>query len=168
MEKKHTQNEDSASSYQKGITNLLEKHEEEFENIIAEYILEVHNKYYSNTFPSTQICKILINKLDKKQSKFSIFHKIVRKILDSWVDKDICKIVTQRKGHQLKTVVKFDEEGLTRLKQTIIDFSIKTIEDGIKNQILSIDSLKKREDILQDIQYDIQDLFSTLESEEEE
>ena len=57
---------------------------------------------------------------------------------------------------------------MTRLKQTIIDFSIKTIEDGIKNQILSIDSLKKREDILQDIQYDIQDLFSTLESEEEE
>lgn len=156
------------SSYQKGIANLLAKHEQEFENIIAEYILEVHNKYYSNTFPSTQICKILINKLDKKQSKFSIFHKIVRKILDRWVDNDICKIVSQRKGHQLKTVVKFDEDGFRRLKQTIIDFSIKTIEEGIQNQVLSIDSLKKREDILQDLEYDIQDLFSTLESEDDE
>ncbi len=162
------ESEQNQSSYQKGIANLLEKHEQEFENIIAEYILEVHNKYYSNTFPSTQICKILINKLDKKQSKFSIFHKIVRKILDSWVDKDICKIVSKRKGHQLKTVVKFDEDGINRLKRTIIDFSIKTIEDGIKNQILSIDSLKKREDILHDIEYDIQDLFSTLEAEDEE
>ena len=168
MEKKHTQNEDSASSYQKGITNLLEKHEEEFENIIAEYILEVHNKYYSNTFPSTQICKILINKLDKKHSKFSIFHKIVRKILDKWVDDDICEIVSQRKGHQLKTVVKFDDEGFKRLKQTIIEFSIKTIEEGIKDQSISVDSLKKREDILQDLEYDIQDLFSTLESEEDD
>ena len=37
------------SSYQKGIENLLEKHEEEFEDIIAKYILEVQNKYYSNT-----------------------------------------------------------------------------------------------------------------------
>jgi len=159
---------DSVSSYQKGIANLLEKHEQEFENIIAEYILEVHNKYYSNTFPSTQICKILIDKLDKKQSKFSIFHKIVRKILDSWVDKDICKIVSKRKGHQLKTVVKFDKEGLRRLKHTIIDFSIKTIEEGMKKQILSVDSLKKREQILQDLEYEIQDLFSTLEAEDEE
>ncbi|MHA1293941.1 MAG: hypothetical protein ACTSQJ_14895 [Promethearchaeota archaeon] len=156
------------SSYQKGIANLLEKYESNFENIIAEYVLEVHNKYYSNTFPSTQICKILIDKLEKNQSKFSIFHKIVRNILNNWVDKDMCEIVSQRTGkHNLKTVVRFDEEGFKRLKQKIIDFSIKKIEDGIKNQIISIDSLKTREKIIEDIEYDIKDVFFTLESDEE-
>jgi hypothetical protein len=162
------ENNRSQSSYQKGIANLLEKHEQEFENIIAEYILEVHHKYYSNTFPSTQICKILINKLEKKQSKFSIFHKIVRKILNNWVDMDICQIVSQRKGHQLKTVVKFDDVGFRQLKQKIIDFSIKTIEDGLINQMFSVDSLKKREDFLKDLEYEIKDLFSTFESEDDD
>lgn len=156
------------SSYQKGITNLLEKHQDEFENIIAEYILEVHNKYYSNTFPSTQICKILISKIKKSQSKFSIFHKIVRKILKGWVNRDICKVISQRKGHSLKTVVKFDDTGFQQLKQKIIDFSIKTVKDGIQDNELSIDSLKTREKILEDFEYEIQDLFSILEAEEEE
>ncbi|MHA1756273.1 MAG: hypothetical protein ACTSVV_05850 [Promethearchaeota archaeon] len=156
------------SSYQKGIANLMEKHEEEFENIIAEYILEVRNKYYSNTFPSTQICKILLDKLDKKKSKFSIFHKIVRKILENWVDKDICEIVSDRKGHVVKTVVKFDEIGFQKLKQKIIDFSIKKIEEGIDKDLELKESLKSREKILEEIEYDIKDLFSTLESEEED
>ncbi|MHA1272736.1 MAG: hypothetical protein ACTSQP_13690 [Promethearchaeota archaeon] len=156
------------SSYQKGIANLMEKHEEEFENIIAEYILEVRNKYYSNTFPSTQICKILLDKLDKKKSKFSIFHKIVRKILENWVDKDICKIVSDRKGHVVKTVVKFDDIGFQKLKQKIIDFSIKKIEEGIDKDLELKESLKSREKILEEIEYDIKDLFSTLESEEED
>ncbi|MGQ4872613.1 MAG: hypothetical protein ACP6IY_00910 [Promethearchaeia archaeon] len=155
------------SSYQKGIANLMEKHEEEFENIIAEYILEVRNKYYSNTFPSTQICKILLDKLDKKKSKFSIFHKIVRKILENWVDKDICKIVSDRKGHVVKTVVKFDDIGFQKLKQKIIDFSIKKIEEGIDKDLELRESLKTREKILEEIEYDIKDLFTTLESEEE-
>ncbi|TFF87133.1 MAG: hypothetical protein EU550_03890 [Promethearchaeota archaeon] len=159
--------EEEASSYQKGITNLLEKHEEDFENIIAEYILDVHNKYYSNTFPSTQICKILIDKLDKKRSKFSIFHKITRNILNKWVDKDLCEIISKKKGHSVKTIVKFEKEGINRLKQKIIDMSIKKIEEGIKNNIISIDSLKTREKILEDMEYEIKDVFSTLELEEE-
>ena len=159
--------EKQPSSYQKGITNLLEKYEEDFENVIAEYIIYTNNQYYSNTFPSTQICKILINKLEKSQSKFSIFHKIVRNILDKWVDRDICAIVSQRKGHNIKTVVKFDEDGLQRLKQRLIDFSIKKIEEDMKNQRLSLDSLKSREKILEDIEYDIKDLFTTLEAEED-
>jgi len=155
------------SSYEKGISNLLEKHRKEFENIIAEYILEIHNKYYSNTFPSTQICKILIDKINKQQSKFSIFHKVVRKILKGWVDKDICKIVSQKKEHSLKTVVKFDETGIQRLKKKIIDFSINTIKDGIQDQILFVDSLKTRNKILEDFEFDIQDFFSIVESEED-
>ncbi len=155
------------SSYQKGIENLLKKHEEEFENIIADYILKVNNKYYSNTFPSTQICKILLEKLEKKHSKFSIFHKIVRKILNKWVDKDICKIVSEKKEHQVKTIVKFDNEGFIQLKQKIIDLSIKTIEEGLNKQLISVDTLKKREDILQNIEYEIKDLFFTIESDEE-
>jgi len=156
------------SSYQKGIANLLEKHQEEFENIIAEYILEVHNKYYSNTFPSTQICKILLNKINKSQTKFSIFHKVVRKILKGWENRDICKVISQRKGHSLKTVVKFDDIGFQQLKQKIIDFSIKTVKDGLQETELSVDSLKTRDKILEDFEYEIQDLFSIFENEEEE
>ena len=163
MEKDKTQ-----SSYQKGIANLLEKHQEEFENIIAEYILEVHNKYYSNTFPSTQICKILLNKINKSQTKFSIFHKVVRNILKGWENRDICKVISQRKSHSLKTVVKFDKTGFQQLKQKIIDFSIKTVKDGIQDKDFSVDSLKTRDKILEDFEYEIQDLFSILENDEEE
>jgi len=158
---------DELSSYQKGIKNLLERHEEDFESIIAEYILEVHNKYYSNTFPSTQICKILIDKMEKKKSKFSIFHKIVRKILNKWVDKDLCEIISEKSGHSIKTIVKFEEEGLKRLKQKIIEFSIKKIEEGIKNNIISVETLKTRKRILEDLEYEIQDLFSTIEVDDE-
>lgn len=155
------------SSYQKGIKNLLEAHEEEFEQIIAEYIIEVNNKYYSNTFPSTQICKILIDKLEKKRSKFSIFHKIVRKILNNWVDKDFCEVVTKKKGTTVKTIVKFEDLGLNRLKQKIIDFSIKTIEEGMTKDVISVDTLKTRERILEDLEYDIKEVLSTFEMEEE-
>ena len=158
----------SQSSYQKGIANLLEKHQEEFENIIAEYILEVHHKYYSNTFPSTQICKILLNKINKNQSKFSIFHKVVRKILKGWENRDICKVISQRKGHSLKTVVKFNDTGFQQLKKKIIDFSIKTVKEGLQETELSVASLKTRDKILEDFEYEIQDLFSILENEEEE
>lgn len=158
--------ENNISSYQKGIKNLLEKHEEDFEQIIAEYILEVHNKYYSNTFPSTQICKILIDKLEKQATKFSIFHKIVRNILNKWKDKDICEIVSQKKGHSIKTIVKFDDEGINRLKQKLIELSIKKIEDGITNNIISIDTLKTRERILEDIELEIKDIFQTFENGE--
>jgi hypothetical protein len=63
------EDEESISSYQKGIENLLDQNREEFENIIAEYIIGVHNKYFSNMFPSTQICKVLLDRLDKKKSK---------------------------------------------------------------------------------------------------
>ena len=153
------------SSYQKGIKNLLEKKGESFEQIIAEYILGVHSKYYSNTFPSTQICKVLIDKLEKKRSKFSIFHKIVRNILQKWMDKDICEIVSQKKGHAVKTVVKFDDEGLNQLKQKIIDFSIKKIEEGMTSNKIPV--FKDREKILEDIEYEIKDIFSTLELDEE-
>ncbi len=165
----------SVSSYQKGINNLLERHGEEFENIIAEYVLEVNNKYFSNQFPSTQICKILLKKLEKSQSKFSIFHKIVRKILKGWVNKDICKIVTKKSGHGVKTVVKFDEDGFQRLKQKIIEFSIKNIEEGIetgsktgsnKEETLP-EGLKSRKQILKNIEMEIKDVFNVLESEEE-
>jgi len=154
------------SSYQKGIQNLLDKYEEDFENVIAEYILEVHHKYYSNTFPSTQICKILIDKLEKKKTKFSIFHKVVRNILKNWVDKDLCEVVSQRRGNTVKTVVKFEDEGFQVLKQKIIDFSIKKIEEGITEGLESDESLKTREKILEDIEYDLKDLFNTLEMEE--
>ncbi len=161
----------SESSYQKGINNLLEKHREAFENIIAEYVLEVNNKYFSNQFPSTQICKILLKKLEKSQSKFSIFHKIVRKILKGWVNKDICKIVSKKSGHGVKTVVKFDENGFQRLKQKIIEFSIKKIEEGIetesKKEETQPESLKSRKQILDNIEMEIKDVFNALESEEE-
>ena len=154
------------SSYQKGIQNLLDKYEEDFENVIAEYILEVHHKYYSNTFPSTQICKILIDKLEKKKTKFYIFSKVVRNILKNWVDKDLCEVVSQRRGNTVKTVVKFEDEGFQVLKQKIIDFSIKKIEEGITEGLESDESLKTREKILEDIEYDLKDLFNTLEMEE--
>lgn len=158
---------DDLSSYQKGIQNLFEKYREQFETIISEYILEVHNKYYSNMFPSTQICKILIDKLDKKRSKFSIFHKIVRKILKNWVNTDICEVVSKSKGHSVKTVVKFDDQGFKMLKQKIIDFSIKKIQEDLEIEVEAVDSLKSRDKIIEDLEYDIKDLFNTFELDDE-
>ncbi|MGV9202620.1 MAG: hypothetical protein ACOC44_01190 [Promethearchaeia archaeon] len=161
---------DELSSYQKGIENLLEDNREEFENIIAEYILGVHNKYFSNMFPSTQICKVLLDRLDKKKSKFSIFHKIVREILQNWKNKDLCEIVSQKKRHSIKTVVKFGDEGLNQLKQKVLDFNIKKIEKEIeiKDKKEEEQILKTREKIIEDMEYNIRDIFLTLEQDEEE
>ncbi|MGV9171547.1 MAG: hypothetical protein ACOC35_03115 [Promethearchaeia archaeon] len=161
---------DELSSYQKGIENLLEDNREEFENIIAEYILGVHNKYFSNMFPSTQICKVLLDRLDKKKSKFSIFHKIVREILQNWKNKDLCEIVSQKKRHSIKTVVKFGVEGLNQLKQKVLDFNIKKIEKEIeiKDKKEEEQILKTREKIIEDMEYNIRDIFLTLEQDEEE
>ncbi|MFO8019410.1 MAG: hypothetical protein R6U96_12310 [Promethearchaeia archaeon] len=161
---------DELSSYQKGIKNLLEENREDFENIIAEYILGVHNKYFSNMFPSTQICKILLDRLDKKKSKFSIFHKVVREILQSWKDKDLCEIVSQKKRHSIKTVVKFGDEGLNQLKQKVLDFSIKKIQEGIEIKGTNEEGkiLKTREKLIEDMEYNIKDIFLTLETEDEE
>lgn len=163
------EDEESISSYQKGIENLLDHNREEFENIIAEYIIGVHNKYFSNMFPSTQICKVLLDRLDKKKSKFSIFHKIVREILNNWKNKDLCEIVSQKKRHSIKTVVKFGDEGLNHLKQKVLDFSIKKIEDEIEIRHTEEEEkvLKTREKIIEDMEYKIRDLFLTLEHEED-
>jgi len=88
--------------------------------------------------------------------------------LKNWVDKDICEVISQRKGHSLKTVVKFDDLGFLQLKKKIIDLSIKTVEEGIKDIEFSRDSLKTREKILEDFEFEIRDVFLILESEEEE
>jgi hypothetical protein len=83
------------------------------------------------------------------------------------VDTDLCEIVSQRKGHNIKTVVKFGDDGLQILKQKLIDFSIKKIEDGISTHELETDTLKKREKIIEDLEYEIKDLFIMLEEEDD-
>jgi len=152
------------SSYNKGIQNLL-KNEELFDEIICEYVVRVNAKYYSTIFPSSQIAKIIMDKMDKEKTKFPIIHKVVREILNKWVDRDICKFVSEKRKHKIKTVVEFDQEGLNKLKRKILDFSIDKINEGIKDLEIEVDSLKTRGDIFKEMELEIQDFFNFMEEE---
>jgi hypothetical protein len=88
--------------------------------------------------------------------------------LNNWKNKDLCEIVSQKKRHSIKTVVKFGDEGLNHLKQKVLDFSIKKIEDEIEISHTEEEKvLKTREKIIEDMEYKIQDLFLTLEQEDD-
>lgn len=136
-----------------------------FEEIICEYVVRVNAKYYSTIFPSNQIAKIIMDKMDKKKTKFPIIHKVVREILNKWVNKDMCKYVSEKQIHKIKAVVEFDEKGLQRLKRKILDYSIDKIQSGLKDQDVPADSLKTRDAIIKEMELEIQDFFNVIEED---
>lgn len=138
------------SSYEKGIQKLLEN-SDGFEWIIVNYLIETYNKFKSTVFPTTQIAKVLMNKLNKKKSQFAIIHKIVREILMKYESQEICtKIEIKRnvESKRTKSVYQFSEEGFKILKSKIIEFNIKNIEGKISNEFEP--TARSREDYIMD------------------
>ncbi|MFX0103718.1 MAG: hypothetical protein ACFFCS_29420 [Candidatus Hodarchaeota archaeon] len=147
------------SSYEKGINNLL-NNTEMFEALIWAYVLRVNSNFYSKEFPSTQIAKIILSKLDIRKSKFPIFHKVIRIILNRWQDKGICTLVSNSStstSRKTKEIYRFNEDGINKMKAKFID---KCIEDIEKNGTLEKDSqvLRTRDKIIEDLYFQLHDL----------
>ncbi len=151
--------DDSLSSYQKGINNLLNDMEK-FEALIWAYVLRVNSNFHSSEFPSTQIAKIIVDQLGLEKTKFPLFHKVIRVILDIWTGQGICSLVTQTKGtsaKKTKEIYRFNEGGIEKIKAKFIEKSIdEIIRDTDINKEMQV--LKTRERIIEDLSFKLREL----------
>lgn len=142
--------EKEKSSYLKGIDRLLEN-SDMFEREIIDYILSVNSKFHSNTFPTTQLAKILLEQLKFKQTQYPIIHKVIREIFKKWADEDICTYVSTAKAgrnRRTKDIYKFNEDQIKILKGKLIESSIEDIQDDSVDPKKEIQQMKTREEIL--------------------
>ncbi|MHA1338730.1 MAG: hypothetical protein ACTSRZ_19620 [Promethearchaeota archaeon] len=150
------------SSYEKGVKRLLEN-SDLFEWIIANYIIDTYNKFKSNVFPTTQIAKILLDKLNRKKTQYGIIHKVVREIFKIYEKEDICKKIKEgRRSAEKKTkiIYRITDYGIKILKSKLIGFNIKSIEGTLKEDIPI--PTKTREEYL--LEY-IEDIFDEIDRE---
>ncbi len=159
------------SSYDKGVEKML-AYSKDFEDIILEYICRVNAKFYSNVFPSTQLAKIIMNKLQAKKTSFPIIHKIVREILKRWEEKEVCEHVRTTKysksRSKTKEIYKFPDVGLAELKKRVISSSIDLIEKEDPSKFVEGNVMKTREEILDGFQREIEEFFDFMEEGDQE
>lgn len=146
--------DDKTSSYQKGINNILED-VETYEALIWEYVLRVNSNFYSKEFPTTQIAKIILDRLNIEKTRFPIFHKVIRIILANWATNGLCERVRRTRSSgtkKTKVIYRFNEEGLGKIKAKFIDKCISDIinEDALKREL---QVLKTREKIIDDLNF---------------
>lgn len=156
------------SSYQKGINKLL-KNKEIFEWIIANYMIDTHNKFKSNVFPTTQIAKVVMNKLGKKKTQFPILHKVVREIFSNyWLKEEICEVIDHSRStsKKTKTVYRITDHGFSVLKSRVIGFQIQQIEGTISTEFEP--NIRSREQLLTDYLLDVLDKMDEDEFEDED
>ncbi|MHA1679696.1 MAG: hypothetical protein ACTSUE_01730 [Promethearchaeota archaeon] len=144
------------SSYQKGINNLLTEMEK-FEALIWTYVLRVNSNFYSKEFPTTQIAKIILTKLNLEKTRFPIFHKVIRIILSNWEKQGVCELLPKgnsSNSKKKKEVYRFKEEGLEKIKAKFIDKCIENIinDDALEKEL---QILKTREKIIDDMSFDL-------------
>jgi uncharacterized membrane-anchored protein YjiN (DUF445 family) len=157
----------SVSSYEKGILKLLERREG-FEWIIAEYVIDTNIKFKSNVFPTTQIAKIIMNKLAKKKTQYPILHKIVREIFKIWQKEDICETVSGGISNAKKTkrVYQISDYGISMLRSKIIGFNIQKIQGKITEEFEP--TIRSRDDILRTYLNDLLDQLGDISDGHEE
>ncbi|MHA1819246.1 MAG: hypothetical protein ACTSU2_13390 [Promethearchaeota archaeon] len=146
------------SSYQKGINRLMENRAG-FEWIIANYLIDTRNKFKSEVFPTTQIAKIVVDKMGKKKTQYSIIHKVVREILNLWAQQGICELIdnTSKNTKKTKRIYKFTPEGFSILKARVINFNIENIKGNISEDFEP--KTRTREEILKDYLQTLLDEF---------
>jgi hypothetical protein len=160
--------EKEKSSFLKGIDKLLEN-SAIFEREIVDYILSVNSKFHSNTFPTTQLAKILMNKLKFKQTQYPIIHKVIREIFKKWEDQDLCKYISTSKAgrnRRTKDIYKFTEEQINVLKAKRIDTSIAEISDETLDPKKDIQQMLSRDEILKKIEEQVESLVSEMDDED--
>ncbi|MCP4763904.1 MAG: hypothetical protein GY870_19185 [archaeon] len=158
--------EKKKSSYEKGIIKLLQKREG-FEWVISSYIVDTNTKFRSNVFPSTQIAKILLDKLGKKKTQFAVFHKIVREIFKIWNKEELCEYISKgTSSKKTKEIYKITDYGLTAIKAKIIGFNIQNIKGSISEEFEPHSS--SREQLLKVYLDDVIDEMDNFDDEDED
>jgi len=155
----HAQDKPELSSYEKGINNLLNEIEK-YEALIWAYVLRVNSNFHSNEFPSTQITKIIMAKLGLEKTKFSLFHKVIRIILNKWEENGICELISNARttsARKTKEIYRFNDDGIEKIKAKFIN---KCIEDIVKNVDIEKDLqvLKTRDKIIEDIMFKFREI----------
>ena len=144
------------SSYDKGINKILKK-SQGFEWIIASYLVDTHDKFKSNVFPSTQVAKIVMDKLDKERTKFAVVHRIVREIMKKYQEEGLCERLERGRAKKTKKIYKFTDYGFKVLKSKIINFNIENIKGTIPDEYQV--ETRSREDMLMHYLQDMVDQF---------
>ena len=156
------------SSLEKGILKKLKEEEKFIEWIIAQYVVSVNSKYHSYEFPSSQLAKLVLKILNKRATKFSINHRLVKEILKNWEKNGICNYITATKySHcrgKTKEIYRFTDSGLIKLKEMIFDITIKSIkkDDSLLLKLSKEQTMKTREKILDDFIFDYQEKIENL------
>ncbi len=162
--------EKEKSSFIKGIDKLLEN-SAIFEREIIDYILSVNSKFHSNTFPTTQLAKILMNKLKFKQTQYPIIHKVIREIFKKWEAEDLCKYISTSKAgrnRRTKDIYKFTEEQINVLKAKLIETSIAEISDETLDPKKDVQQMLSREEILKRIEEQAEFLMTEMDEDDED
>ncbi|MHA1799679.1 MAG: hypothetical protein ACTSVY_14625 [Candidatus Helarchaeota archaeon] len=161
------------SSFETGIDRKLEKNYELLEWLTGEYIVSVNSKWSSNDFPSSQLAKMILKVLNKEKTNFSIFHRLVKEILKKWQKQGLCNYITTTKyAHSRKTkmIFRFDEEGIKKLKQKVMDYTIDLLEkeDELFLKIVKKQqTMKSREKIIDLILMEMEDQLLDLELDDD-
>ena len=158
------------SSFLKGIDKLLENLAI-FEREIIDYILSVNKKFHSNTFPTTQLAKIIMSRLKFKQTQYPIIHKVTREIFKRWESQDLCKYIsTAKAGRNRKTkdIYKFTEEQIAILKGKRIEASIAEISEDSLDSKKDIQQMLSRDEILSRITEQADSLLSEMDENDDE
>ena len=159
------------SSFERGIDRKLEENFELLEWLTGEYVLSVNSKWGSNDFPSSQLAKMILKILEKEKTNFSVFHRLVKEILKKWEKDGISEYVTTTKyAHSRKTkmIFRFDDEGIKKLKEKIMTYSISLLQkqDDLFIKIVSQrKAMKTREKIIDLSMMDVENLFLDFDEE---
>jgi len=93
----------------------------------ARFIIKLNNLYNNYVFTSSRIAQEITKSKNIKITFFPKIHKKIRELLREWSYQQICIFLAQTKlGHsrRTKTVYKFTEHGITKLKKYLISEAI--------------------------------------------
>lgn len=175
MESDSKNNSSELCSFEKGIFNKLNENEQVISILMAKYIVGNNSKWHSNDFPSSQIAKTILNLFKTDEISFPVMHRIVKEILKTWEDENLCNYIrTTKYGHCRKTkdIYRFNDESINKLKEILIHHNINIIKDPTKNKIKEPekkkDIMKSRKSIIKEIRFNYEDiLYDYINSNED-
>lgn len=101
------------------VTNFISLNRNHIQRIVEDqlldYINDIYSRWNSNIFPSSSLAKIIVKNLKESQKKYRIYHVIIKKVLDNWSKKGLCKLIGMTSlpsGKKTKFIYQFEMEKL--------------------------------------------------------
>jgi hypothetical protein len=122
----------------------------EFKSIIARYITRVNSRYRGNEFTSSQLAKTVITTAEIEKTRFPIIHRLVKEILNTWEQQDLCAQISRTKYsrcRKTKDTYRFTTQGIREIRKEAIDGTIRRINEG---ELEESPIMKRRQEIIKD------------------